>query len=142
MGAQVSATELAESRDFVAGLGAYGVIAYQAERFEDVVDIVDLVYDPIGGEMEDRSWQVLKRGGTLISTVYKPDAPKATAVGVTAKRYTAQPDGGRLEEIASLIDDCRAKVAIDKVFPLAEAAEAERHLQEDHVVGKVILKMA
>jgi NADPH:quinone reductase-like Zn-dependent oxidoreductase len=140
-GAQVFATAATENRDFVEGLGADRVIDYQAERFEDVVDGVDLVYDLIGGETEDRSWQVLKRGGTLISTVHEPDAAKATAAGVTAKRYTAQPDGEQLQEIAGLIDDGRVKVSIDKVFPLEEAAEAERHLKDDHVVGKVVLTM-
>jgi NADPH:quinone reductase-like Zn-dependent oxidoreductase len=141
-GAKVFATASAETRAFVEGLGADRFIDYHAERFEDVADDVDLVYDLIGGETEERSWQVLKRGGTLISTVHQPDAAKAGAAGVTAKRYTAQPDGQQLKEIAGLIDDGRVRVAIDKVFPLEEAAEAERHLKDDHVVGKVVLTMA
>jgi len=140
-GAEVFATASAANRAFVQGLGADRVIDYHAERFEDVVHDADLVYDLIGGETEDRSWQVLKPGGTLISTVHQPDAGKAAAAGVTAKRYTAQPDGGQLRQIASLIDDGRVRVFIDRVYPLDEAAEAERHLKDDHVVGKVVLKV-
>jgi NADPH:quinone reductase-like Zn-dependent oxidoreductase len=141
-GAEVFATASAENRAFVQGLGADRVIDYHAERFEEIVRDADLVYDLVGGETEERSWQVLRRGGTLISTVHQPDADKAAAAGVMAKRYTAQPDGGQLKEIAGLIDDGRVKIAIDRVYHLDQAAEAERHLKDDHVVGKVVLKVA
>jgi NADPH:quinone reductase-like Zn-dependent oxidoreductase len=141
-GAEVFATASAGNLAYVESLGADRVVDYHAERFEDVVHDADLVYDLVGGETQDRSWRVLKRGGTLVSTVSQPDAGKATAAGVTAKRYAAQPDGGQLKQIAALIDAGRVKVAIDAVYALAEAAEAERHLRDDHVVGKVVLKVA
>ena len=141
-GAEVFATASSENRAYVESLGADRVIDYHAERFEAVVRDADLVYDLIGGETQDRSWQVLKRGGTLVSTVGQPDAAKAAAAGVTAKGYGAQPDGGQLRQIAALIDAGRVKIAIDAVYALGEAAEAERHLQDDHVVGKVVLKVA
>ncbi|HEX4098354.1 MAG TPA: NADP-dependent oxidoreductase, partial [Caulobacteraceae bacterium] len=90
-GAEVFATASADSRSFVERLGADRVIDYKNERFEDVVHDADLVYDLIGGETETRSWQVLKRGGTLVSTVHEPDADRAAAAGVRAMRYTCQP---------------------------------------------------
>ncbi len=141
-GAEVFATASAQNRAFVECLGADRVIDYHAERFEQIVRDADLVYDLIGGETQDRSWQVLKRGGALVSTVRQPDAAKAAAAGVSAKRYSARPDGGQLHEIAALIDAGRVKVTIDAVYTLDDAAEAERHLEDDHVVGKVVLKVA
>lgn len=141
-GAEIYATASGDNRAFVESLGATRAIDYRHERFEDIVRDVDLVYDMIGGETEARSWQVLKRGGTLISTVHEPDAAKAAKAGVKASRYTAQPDGGQLAEIGRLIDDGAVKAAVEKVFPLAEAAAAERHLQADHVTGKVVLDVA
>ena len=141
-GAEVFATASAESGDFVRRLGADQVIDYKAERFEDIVHDADLVYDLIGGETESRSWQVLKRGGMLVSTVHEPDADKAAAAGVRATRYTCQPDGEQLAEIGALIDAGKVRVTVEKVFPLDEAAAAERHLQDDHVVGKVVLAVA
>ncbi|HEX3916402.1 MAG TPA: NADP-dependent oxidoreductase [Caulobacteraceae bacterium] len=141
-GAEVYATASAENRAFVESLGARRVIDYRAERFEDVVHDLDLVYDLIGGETEARSWQVLKRGGRLISTVHEPDAGRAAEAGVIARRYTCQPNGGQLAEIARLIDGGQIKVSIDKVFPLDEAAAAERRLQHDHVTGKVVLDVS
>ena len=140
-GAEVLATASADSRPFVQGLGADRVIDYRAERFEELVSDVDLVYDLIGGETEERSWRVLKRGGTLVSTVHEPDAEKAARAGVTATRYTCQPDGRQLREIADLIDAGKVKVFVDRVFPLEAAADAERYLQQGHVTGKVVLKV-
>jgi NADPH:quinone reductase-like Zn-dependent oxidoreductase len=141
-GAEVYATASAENRGFVEGLGARRVVDYRTERFEDVIHDLDLVYDLIGGETEARSWQVLKRGGRLVSTVHEPDAERAAQAGVTACRYTCQPDGGQLAEIARLIDAGKIKVSIDKVFPLDKAAEAEQRLQHDHVTGKVVLDVS
>jgi NADPH:quinone reductase-like Zn-dependent oxidoreductase len=140
-GAVVFATASAEARDFVQSLGADRVIDYKAERFEEIVRDADLVYDLIGGETEERSWQVLKRGGTLVSTVHEPDPARAAAAGVRATRYTCQPNGEQLAEIGALIDAGKVVVTIAKVFPLADAAEAERRLKDGHVVGKVVLAM-
>ncbi len=141
-GAEVCATVSAESRGFVQRLGADRVIDYKSERFEDIVHDADLVYDLIGGETEARSWQVLKRGGTLVSTVHQPDADRAAKAGVRAMRYTAQLNGEQLAEIAALIHSGKVRVTIDRVFPLDQAAEAERPLRDDHVVGKVVLAVA
>ncbi|MGH7023546.1 MAG: NADP-dependent oxidoreductase [Caulobacteraceae bacterium] len=141
-GAEVWATAAGETRAFVEGLGAYRVVDYHSERFEDVVHDMDLVYDLIGGETQDRSWQVLKRGGALVCTVQAPDQEKARAAGVTATRYTCQPDGEQLATIAGMIDRGEVRVTIDRVFPLKDAAEAERHLEQDHVKGKVVLEIA
>ena len=141
-GAEVIATAAGDARELVESLGADKVIDYHTEAFEELVSDVDLVYDLIGGATERRSWQVLARGGCYVSTVQQPDPDRVLAAGVMACRYTAQTDGEQLRRIAALIDEGRVRVIIDRVFPLAEAGEAERHLQDDHVTGKVVLKVA
>src|SRR5947207_3298054 len=65
-GARVTGTASAANLDFVRGLGADEVIDYRAERFEDVVRDVDVVFDTVGGETLERSWGVLKPGGRLV----------------------------------------------------------------------------
>jgi NADPH:quinone reductase-like Zn-dependent oxidoreductase len=139
--AEVFATASADSRAFVQDLGAARVIDYRAERFEDIVHDVDLVFDMIGADTEARSWGVLKPGGRLVSTVHEPDPDKAAAARVSAMRYTCQPDGGQLRQIAALIDDGHVRVTIDSVYPLERGADAQRHLQDDHVTGKVVLQV-
>jgi len=142
IGAEVFATASGEHLAFVRSLGADRAIDYHNERFEQIASAVDLVYDLIGGETQDRSWQVLRRGGILVCTVQEPDSEKAAQAGVVAMRYTAQPNGDQLAEVARLIDQGKVKVTVDKVFPLEQAADAEVHLQKDHVQGKVVLKVA
>lgn len=44
-------------------------IAMLTQRFEDVVKPVDVVFDMVGGDTLQRSWQVVKPGGVLVSVV-------------------------------------------------------------------------
>jgi NADPH:quinone reductase-like Zn-dependent oxidoreductase len=140
-GAIVIATCAGKDHAFVKGLGATEVIDYKAQRFEDVVHNVDLVFDLIAGEVQDRSWKVLKDGGALVSTLKAPDKAKAAAKHARAMHYMAQPSGPELAEIARLIDAGQVTPWIDRVYPLSEAAQAEIHLERDHVRGKVVLEV-
>ncbi len=140
-GAQVFATCSVGQKALVEEIGATRAIDYKNERFEEIARELDLVFDLVGGETQDRSWRTLKRGGALICTMQEPDQGKAEAAGVRAERYTAEPRGDQLAEIGKMIDDGQVRVILDKVFPLDEAADAENHLQNDHVVGKVVLSV-
>ena len=68
-GAEAIATASAKDHDFLGELGALEVIDHTRERFEEKVEEVDVVLDTIGGETQQRSWGVLRRGGILISVV-------------------------------------------------------------------------
>jgi NADPH:quinone reductase-like Zn-dependent oxidoreductase len=68
----VIATASARHRDFLRELGADEFIDYTTTRFEDVVHTVDLVFDTVGGDTLQRSWQVVKPGGALVSVVSPP----------------------------------------------------------------------
>jgi NADPH:quinone reductase-like Zn-dependent oxidoreductase len=142
VGAYVITTVSEQHVDFVRSLGADEVIDYKKQRFEEVVRDVDLVFDLIGGETQDRSWDVLKRGGTLVSTLKEPSQDKARAMRVRALRYTVKENGGELEEIGRLIDAGKVKPRITKTFQLADAANAQQFVEEGHTEGKVVLKIA
>jgi len=141
-GATVFATCSGEDVAFVRGLGADEAIDYRAERFEDRARDIDLVYDLVAGETQDRSWAVLKDGGAMVSTLKEPDAAKAAAKHARAAHYMAQPNGAQLAEIAALIDAGKVVPTIAAVFPLEEAAQAERKLEDEHVRGKIVLDVA
>lgn len=141
-GAEVYVTCAGEDGDFVRGLGADVVIDYKAERFEDRASDIDVVFDLVAGKTQDRSWAVLRQGGILVSTLTEPDKQKAVARGARGTWYMAQPNGGQLREIARLIEGGRVRVHVDRTFPLAAVAEAHRVLEQEHVRGKVVLRVA
>ncbi len=71
-GATVIGTASTSNLDFVKSLGADQVIDYTTTPFEQVVNDVDLVVDSVGGDTQDRSWSVLKRGGILVTLSQPP----------------------------------------------------------------------
>jgi NADPH:quinone reductase-like Zn-dependent oxidoreductase len=141
-GAWVATTVSDDDIQFAKGLGADQVIDYKKERFEEVTDAVDVVFDLIGGETRDRSFGVLKNGGILVSTLGDPDKQKASEHAVRVAGYMAKPNGQQLAEIGRLIDEGKVRVTVSKVYPLEEAVEAQRALEKEHARGKIVLKVA
>ncbi|HVX28565.1 MAG TPA: NADP-dependent oxidoreductase [Parafilimonas sp.] len=140
-GAHVIGTTSKENIDFVKQLGADEVIDYKNEKFEEKLKDLDLVFDTIGGDTQKRSVQVLKNGGRLITTL-KPEATEAAKEkNIHLEGYMAQSYPDELEKIAQLIDEGKVKPYIEKVFPLEEAAEAQKLIEQGHTVGKIVLKV-
>lgn len=137
--AEVHVTASAQDLEFVRSLGADVAIDYEAQVFEDESRNMDLVYDLIGGETQERSFAVLKRGGTLVSTLTEPSQELAAQRGVKAMRYTAHESGHQLEEIGEMIGLEKVKVHVARTFPLSQAAQAQEALEHGHTRGKIVL---
>ena len=100
----MTATSSARDADLVRELGADEVIDYRTQRFEDVVADLDLVFDTVGGETWERSWDVLRPGGRLVS-IAVPRPPEREAVdGRRAIWFVVELDREQLREIGRLID--------------------------------------
>lgn len=140
-GATVIATASAANHDYVRALGADEVIDYRTQRFEDAGP-VDVVFDTMGGEIQQRSWSVVKSGGALVSIVAPPSQEEGAKAGARALFTFIQPDAARLTEIAKLIDAGELKVHVDARYPLAQAAEALERVRQGHTRGKVVLEVA
>lgn len=141
-GARVIGTASARNRDHVLSLGAEDVVDYNAVDFTRRVSDVDLVLDLVGGDTQERSWSVLRRGGRMVSTVSQPDARRALDVGGEGMRFSTRPDGGLLSEIVALYEAGRLSSRIDSIFALAEAGDAMRKSMTQHVRGKVVIRTA
>lgn len=140
-GARVIGTGSARNRDYVQSLGADAFIDYRAEDFSKRVSRVDLVLDLIGGETQDRSWSVLKPGGTLVSTVARPDSARAQDAQANGRHFATRSDGPLLEKLAALHAAGDLRTHIDSVFSLSDAGHALAHSMSGHVRGKVVLDM-
>ena len=141
-GARVIGTASSRHLQHVKSLGADKVIDYQTQRFEEIVHDVDLVLDTIGGDTQRRSWPVIKKGGTLVSTVQPPAEQEAAAHGARGVVMAVQTKPGELEQIAKLIDSGKLRVYVETVLPLSEARQAHLLSQTNHTCGKIVLKVA
>lgn len=106
---------------------------------------VDLVLDTVGGETLQRSMDVVKRGGTLVSLPGLPSQEKAREPGIRAVKNTAAlpfPSSGLLQTIARLIDEGQVKATVMRTFPLREANLAHELSQTGHGRGRIVLHMA
>jgi NADPH:quinone reductase-like Zn-dependent oxidoreductase len=140
-GAVVYATASGDHVARVRELGANEVIDYKVRRFEDVARDIDLVFDLIGGEIQERSWAVLKPGGIVVSTVAAPSQEKAASHRARGTIFRAQPNGRQLAEIGALIDAGKVKPMVQAVFALSEAAKALQANQQGHTLGKIVLRV-
>jgi NADPH:quinone reductase-like Zn-dependent oxidoreductase len=140
-GAHVIATASTKNQQLLQEIGVDQPIDYTTQRFEQIAENVDVVLDTIGGDTQERSWKVLKKGGLLASVVQPPDAEKAKEFGVRGAFVWIQPNGNELAEIAPLIDSGNLKVVLDRILPLSEARRAHKLSQSGHARGKIVLRV-
>ena len=143
-GLRVIATANARDLEAVRGLGAQQVIDYSAVRFEDAVSGVDAVVDLVGGEVQARSFAVLRPGGILVSAVSKPNQVTATRYGVRALFFLVNVTTAHLARIAAMVDAGDLTVNVGTVLPLAEARVAHEMLEgsRSRPSGKIVLNVA
>src|SRR6478736_3197917 len=136
-GAYVFATASTKNQDLLRELGVDEPIDYTQQRFEDIARKIDIVLDTLGGDTQERSWQVLKKGGALLSVVQPPSAEKARELGVRAAFVASHPNGAQLAKIAELIDSGDLKPIVNRILPLPEAQRAHELSQSGHTHGKI-----
>ncbi len=138
-GATVIGTTSARSLDRVKkGYGADQVIDYSTVPFETVVREVDAVLDLIGGEVQQRSFGVLKPGGVLVATTQPPSQEEAARHRVTASMLITETSTDSLKMVARLIDSGEIEPHVGKVYPLSEVAQAWRDAAARKVEGKIV----
>jgi len=136
-GAHVIATSSARNRDFVLGLGAEKVIDYQESRFEECVTGLDVVFDTVGGETLERSWNILRPGGRMVTVVSaaagSPDARVEQAF------FIVEPNQKQLVEVADLLEAGQLRAVVDTVIPLSQAPEAYAGMVPRQGRGKLVV---
>ncbi len=136
------ATASARNHEYVKELGADEVIDYNTENFWEKVKDVDVVLDSVGGQTLERSWEVLKRGGRLVSILQPPNQEKARELGVTAMVFLMERNAEQLGEIGKLLEDGTLKAVTTHRFPLEEASKAHEQIETRHTRGKIVLEVA
>lgn len=138
---RVTATAGSKDIEVVRSLGADKVIDYHTQRFEGEIKDADVVLDLVGGETQERSFQVLRPGGKLISAVSKPDQDHAKQHNVSASFFLVEVTTYRLRKIADLIDGGELTTHVGVALPFSAARDA--HLMMEGGLpapkGKIVL---
>ncbi|WP_088009089.1 NADP-dependent oxidoreductase [Indiicoccus explosivorum] len=142
-GAYVATTASKENEEFVKSLGADRFIDYQNEAFEEVLEDYDIVLDTIGGDVLDKSYRVLKKGGRLVSVAGQPSEEDAQKHGVKAGFVWLEPDGKQLQKLADLYEAGELEPVIGETFELSEQGVREAHALSEthHAKGKIVLRV-
>lgn len=165
LGATVATTTGTANIEWVRQLGADVVIDYKTTAFEDVLHDYDVVFDTQGGNTLEKSLNVLKRGGKLISIAGAPDPQfakdtqanwivrmathvlsykirkKAKRQGVSYSFLFMQANGQHLHEISKLIESGIIHPVLDRVFPFESTPDALAYVEKGRAKGKVVVQV-
>src|SRR5437588_9444871 len=139
LGATVITTASARNHDYVRSLGAERIIDYQKEDFTKAVSGCDVVFDTVGGEVQVRSYEVLKPGGRLVWIAAAPAGFQPSRADVEVLRPRVARDRAHLERMIELLDAGAVWPPAITRYPLAEAAAAHRISEGRHLQGKLVL---
>ena len=141
-GAKVIATASSANQEFLKQMGADVAIDYAKTKFEEVAKDVDVVLDTVGRDTLKRSYDVVKKGGIIVSIVDEPAQAELDARGIRGVTLRAAPQAQVLEDLARLIDAKKITPVVSQTFPLSEFAKALDQIATRHTRGKVVLQVA
>jgi NADPH:quinone reductase-like Zn-dependent oxidoreductase len=165
LGATVATTTSPANIELVKSLGADLVIDYKKEEFEKILSGYDVVLNSLDGDTLQKSLNVLKPGGKLISISGPPDPEFAREQGLNwflrpvmrllsysirkkaegrRIRYSflfMRANGEQLSQITSLIEAGAIRPVVDRVFPFEATHEALAYIETGRSKGKVVVKL-
>ncbi len=141
LGAEVTTTCSAANTDYVAHLGADHVIAYDEVDFSTVLSGLDVVFDTVGGEVHNRSYEVLKAGGMLVYVNAGPVEDQAKDWGVKRQLAVVENIGPAFAAVGDLIGRGSIVPQIGRVLPLDDVRQAHELSETGHARGKIVLTL-
>ena len=141
-GAAVIAVAASSSADRLKSYGARQVLDYEKTVFEKSVQGVDVVLDAVGGDVQLRSFSVMKPGGILVSIVQPPSEQEAEKYRVKAIMLVTESSAATLKKLADQVDAGQIKPFIGKVYPLTEVVNAWHDNRTQHIEGKLAFQVA
>ncbi|WP_078548358.1 NADP-dependent oxidoreductase [Litchfieldia alkalitelluris] len=143
LGAYVATTASENNIEFLKSLGADEVINYKENDFSEVLNGLDLVLDSMGGDIQSKSYKVLKEKGKLVSIVQPPSAEEAASFNAEAGFVWLEPNGEQLQKLADLYVEGKVKPVIGKTFDFSEQSLKEAHdlSETHHARGKIVIRV-
>lgn len=144
LGAYVIGTASTKNIDFVKSLGADEVIDYTQTNFETVLQNLDFVFDTMAGETLEKSIQVVKKGGKIISI--PSGIPQAVvdlgkSKGVEVAFQLVQSNGNDMKQLAIWLATGQLKAVVSHNFPFQEMAQAHQQMETGKTKGKIVVSI-
>lgn len=145
-GAHILTTASTSNHDYVEELGADETVDYTQESFVTRTEQfspggVDVVFDTVGGDTLKDSYQLVKKGGFLVTIAGIPDTALGDELGINTTFVFVKPSGEELDKIASLLEQKRLVPPKIQEIPFEDAKAALHKSKEGHVQGKLVLKI-
>ncbi len=141
IGAHVVTTASAANHAYVSTLGADEIIDYNAVDFTTAVKDCDAVFETVGGDVAQKSFQVLKPGGRAAFIASGPQAPKPDRTDVQSLRPPVGRARRHLDRIAQLYLEGAIRPPEVTLFPLSEGGDALSMSEQRHFRGKIVLQV-
>jgi NADPH:quinone reductase-like Zn-dependent oxidoreductase len=138
-GAYVIGNDRADKEGYLRELGVDRALDARTQRLQDAIGTVDVVLDLVGGDMVQRSLDVLGRGGRYVTPAGQPPEEEAARRGIQAHGTFTQPTVRDLTSIAEQIDAGNLRVVVSRTFPLEQAQAALDFKEEGETYGKVVI---
>jgi len=138
-GAHVIATASGKHRLLVESLGADEFIDYKTQALASSASKVDLVFDTMGGDTQEASWQVMVQGGLLVSIASDPTEGAARHPGMRGKFLFVEPNAPVLDQLAAMVDSGTLRPLVCAEFALQDIAKAHALSETGHAVGKIAI---
>jgi NADPH:quinone reductase-like Zn-dependent oxidoreductase len=143
-GAEVTGVCGTPRLEFVKALGADHVIDYTKEDFTQDGEIYDLILDVLGKSSFSRCKKALKSKGIQLFASFKMKQlfQMLWTSLIGDKKVICAMAPGSLEDLTSvkeLVEAGKIKAIIDRCYPLEQAAEAHRYVEQGHKQGQVVI---
>lgn len=137
--AEVVATASGIYHDYLRQAGAALVIDPNTQRFEELAQDIDLVFDTVGGETLQRSWSVLRAGGRAVTIA---SAGQSQGDDRTKEAFfIVEPNASQLGRVSQLLAQGELWPAVAEVVPFAEAPRAYFPTERKQAPGKVVVQV-
>ncbi|PYF75152.1 NADP-dependent oxidoreductase [Pedobacter nutrimenti] len=143
LGAFVIGTSSAQNKEFVLSLGTDQHLDYKAQAFETVLKDLDLVLDAMGGDYIDRSLEVIRPGGTLItlpSGLSEGIAKKSEAKKINGYHIMVKSNGKDMQSLADLLEKGIIKSHVSQSFSFEEIKQAHEQIESGRTIGKIVVE--
>jgi NADPH:quinone reductase-like Zn-dependent oxidoreductase len=136
-------------------LGADAVVDYAREDYTRSGERFDLIVDVAGTHSWSQNLRVLERGGTLVLAGMPSGNHLTGPLGRLARLwltsrinrgrrlvfFVCKPNRANLATLRELIEQGKVRPQVDRVYPLADLADALDAMGEGHTQGKLVIRI-